>query len=273
MNHSEAIVTGFYELLSTEHRERKQSYNRMVKGYKYFKAHPYQEPGKDEITLLVGFSNDNSTYTLDALKEIGHNARKAFFTIVESTMSHLTGYKDADSIQETVVVECSTMPLFEMEQYTWNDVRNFPSLRDSPREVLLKGFTEYFQYQYERESHYSNYFWKDDPIPNVELRLVWNDVCRDGKYGNRTTLILWDGKLIGHVTETSKWLDVHTYFIHNEEEWHDFMRHIHQLADAELGEFTPEYDDRPYTIIDGSVSAEDWISIPGVTTQSHKGEW
>lgn len=271
MNHADVIKAGYVKMISKEDREEQRNFNRKLKNYKFFVAHPYLDPQKNELSLVAGFGDKFTDDGVDANFEVGDKAQKVFKAI-QSRADHISGYSCIGEMTGPVIIPTSDFTPFDVGFYAWDDVAKLPAIEEAQREVLERGYLEMFGYldDYEREEYCRKYFYSENKIPFVELRTVWKDVDSYGKYGNINTLIIWAGKMIGHVSQSGRYLDTYTYFVHDAKVWKSFMDYIDSQILAELGAFESETSCGAFVVIDPTDSAEEWISIAGVSTPLYK---
>lgn len=262
---SETFIESYRNLVFTEGKRKEiKTLNRRLNEYKYILVYPFkEEENSNKLKVLVGFSNE-----IKILK-FGKETMMQALQHVERN-NFVLNISDVDEkIEETLVFETSQLEPIPVEDISWDNLLNAPTISLGNFNLMQEFFLEFFNLtdcEYEDGIYFSNFFLNETNKPEeLELKVVWRDVDSDEKYGNIVTLVCWKNQTIGWVSTSGRWLDSNHASTINPDIWIEMMNAIYEKTG-----FTPSNKIRGVSVYDITKDKVDDVCIvPGFSTTDY----
>jgi len=267
MSIEQKFIDGFKEYYSKS-RNNAKFYNRMIKQKKFLRIHQIVLP-TSKMDVLISFSDTN-----EIVYPVGDDLQRELFKLIESDWHTFLsiGFSEEEMIEflpETRYIETSAFTPIELVMPTWDDLLNAPKLGDADIDILQETFEEYhgIHDNYELTCNLHELFCYQEKKPEeLELRIVFDDTDQDRKYGDATILLFWKGEFMALCNEyINRYRHSHSYYIANEESWHEMMKVLHSLAN--IPTTSPI---RGAEILDMTQEVENIASVPGFTEKNYE---
>jgi hypothetical protein len=255
----ERFITGFTEYYS-KGRNNSKFYNRMLSQNKFLRIHPVHVPvqkaGSVQIDVLVGFANDDTVIYPE-----GDDLQHEVFNFMKGEGWHSffrTGFTEEEMVEflpETRYIETSQFKPIEVPMPTWADLLNAPKLGDADFDILQETFEEFhgINDNYELTCNLHNLFGYIELKPDeLELRIVYDDIDDDHKYGDAVILLFWKGEFLALCNQyINRYRSDPSFYVANENYWREMMAVLYSKADipaispirgAEILDMTQEVD-------------------------------
>lgn len=262
------LVDSYTNLVERGRRDRIKLFNKHIQEFKYLLVYPYKV--KDEVELLMGFSNESTVYSL-----CDEDMPKAF-NLVEHRHDFVNiGDLDISNLTETLVIDASLFKTIKLAIPDWSQLIDAPEIMKSDFSVMTEAFCKFFALQDEQYDHnyvliidFNSWFGYNENQPtDLELKVVWNDSC-DNKSGHRTINVLWKGEFIGFINcRFSPCVFFGTEYTVNYDKWSEMMEAIY----ASTG-FVKEKGAGVVIVDMNSTNVEDYAYIPCVSDKDYGNE-
>jgi hypothetical protein len=256
----------------SNYRRNSQFYNRIISEKKFLMVHPILLPNS-KIDVLINFTNENKV-----VYPMGEDLQHEVFEFVRNSDGHhyffSTGFSEDEMIEflpETRYIETSLFTPIELVNPTWDDLLNAQKVGDANFNILKETFNEFHSISDfdDRGDDSDNLFYEEENKPSeLELRIVFEDITSDHKYGSGTILVFWKGEFTALCNEyIERYRQDHSYYIANVDNWREMMKVLYEKANIKPG--SPIHGAE---ILDMTNDVEQMASIPGFTEKVHTGD-
>lgn len=225
----EFFVHNLKKTIETTSHEDQKRFNRNLASYKLLVFHPYYLD--DAYKVLVGFANECDQQGSD-------QAGSSLVYKQITNHMHFAPTQETYFIEKTLIVQVSDVKPIYVRKVSWEEAINQPKLSDARFSYLEEAFFEFFSLENVKYNKYglnqktlSDFFNDDTNKPEgLELRVVWEDIDSNDKYGNVQVLVFWKTEFIGWILRSGRWLEDFNYSTISGEKWSAMMNVIYEQS-------------------------------------------